>query len=153
MPANISAATAAVLADIEKIKTDGVDEDRLRRAKAAMKIEHLKKMQTSQDVAATMATDYLTTGDAHFSDLYVQRIGAVTAEQVRDAAKKYLVKERLVTTALLPREAVGAGGLPKAEDLLRTQAATSQPSVMAERAGRAGGSDEDGFGEWAGCVA
>jgi len=123
---NISQATEAVLEDIEKIKSNGVDEDRLARAKAAIKIDHLKNMQTSQDVAATMATDYLTTGDAHFSDWYVDRIGAVTADEIKKAAREYLVKDRLVTTALLPREAVGAGGLAKAEDLLR--APTTGPS-------------------------
>jgi zinc protease len=128
--ANIAQATAAVLADIEKIKTDGVDDDRLRRAKAAMKIDHLKNMQTSQDVAATMATDYLSTGDVHFSDRYVERISAVTADQIREVARKYLSRDRLITTALLPREAVGAQGLPKAEDLLRAEPA-SRPSEIA----------------------
>ena len=113
----------AVLADIEKIKTDGVDEDRLRRAKAAMKIDHLKEMQTSQDVAATMATDYLSTGDVHFSDLYVAAdCGGDGGAGEGCGAGNIWIKERLVTTALFPREAVGAGGLPKAEDLLRQQA-------------------------------
>jgi zinc protease len=128
-PDKIAPATAAVMEDIEKIKADGIDEDRLRRAKAAMKIAHLKQMQTSQDVAATMGTDFFTTGDAHFSDEYVDRVGTVTADQVRDAARRYLDKNRLLTTVLLPREAVGAAGLPKAEDLLRSQAAT-QPSEL-----------------------
>ncbi len=54
----VGAATDAVLEDIEKIKADGVDEDRMRRAAAAIKIAHLKQLQTSQDVAATLATDY-----------------------------------------------------------------------------------------------
>jgi zinc protease len=125
----IADATRAVLADIAKIKAEGVSEDRLARAKAAIKIGHLKAMQTSQDVAATLATDYLDTGDAHFSDAYVDRIESVTADQVKEAAQKYLVSGRLITTALLPREAVGAGGLPKAEDLLRHQAVT-RPSEM-----------------------
>ena len=40
-----------------------------------------------------------------------------------------------MTTVLLPREAVGAGGLPKAEDLLR-DGPTTQPSVDSERRGR-----------------
>ena len=150
-PGNISAATEAVLGDIEKIKADGVDDDRMRRAKAAMKIEHLKNMQTSQDVAATMATDYLSTGDVHFSDRYVERIGAVTAEQLKEVARKYLVRERLVTTALLPREAVGAGGLPKAEDLLKGRGCDA---AVGDGGGAGSGrGDEDGFGEWAGCVA
>jgi zinc protease len=126
----IGAATNAVLDDIESIKTNGVDQDRLDRAKAAMRIAHLKQMQTSQDVAATLATDYLTTGDAHFSDQYVQRVAAVTADQVRDAAKKYLDRGRLITTAMLPREGASAD-LPKAEDLLRQEAVT-RPSEIAQ---------------------
>ena len=36
-------AKRAVLEDIEKIKTEGVDEDRMRRAAAAIKIAHLKE--------------------------------------------------------------------------------------------------------------
>ena len=128
--ANVSKATKAVLDDIEKLKAGLVDDDRFLRGKAAMKIAHLKQMQTSQDVAATMATDYLSTGDVHFSDRYVERIQALTREQLHEAALRYLVPGKLITTALLPREAVGDAGLPKAEDLLRSQA-VSRPSVAA----------------------
>jgi zinc protease len=123
----VTTATAAILAEIEKIKSNGVDEDRLARAKSQMRIAHLKGMQTSQDVAATLATDYLSCGDVHFSDQYVQRIEQVTAQQVQDAARKYLDQGKLLTTILLPREAVGAGGLPAAVDLIRAGSAT-QPS-------------------------
>ncbi|MDP9174527.1 MAG: insulinase family protein [Planctomycetota bacterium] len=132
--ANVGAATRAVLADLEKVKTDGVDADRLARAKAQMKINRLKAMQTSQDVAASLAMDYMTTGDAHFSDQYVVRIGEVTAEQVQAAAKKYLNRRRLLTTVLLPRESVGAKGLPKAEDLMRAAAPTTQAAPQSAAA-------------------
>ncbi|MGD0461620.1 MAG: pitrilysin family protein [Tepidisphaeraceae bacterium] len=124
----VAQATQAVLEDIEKIKAEGIDEDRMRRAAAQIKIAHLKELQTSQDVAATMGTDFLGTGDAHFSDEYVKRIGAVTPAQLHEAAREYLDQGRLLTTVMLPREAVGAAGLPKAEDLLRGEATTS-PSV------------------------
>ena len=87
-----------------------------------MRIAHLKQLQASQDVAAMLATDYLTTGDPHFSDRYVERVAAVTAAQIQDVANRYLDRGKLITTALLPREAIGAEGLPKAEDLLRQQA-------------------------------
>jgi zinc protease len=126
----IGSATKAVLDNIESIKTNGVDQDRLDRAKAAIRIAHLKQMQTSQDVAATIATDYLTTGDPHFSERYVERVAVVTADQVRDVARKYLDRGRLITTAMLPREGASAD-LPKAEDLLRQEAVT-RPSEMAQ---------------------
>jgi zinc protease len=133
----VAPATQAVLEDIEKIKADGIDEDRMKRAAAQIKIAHLKDLQTTENVAASMATDYLTTGDVHFSDLYVQRIAEVTPQQVRDAAQEYLDNGRLLTTVLFPREAVGAGGLPKAEDLLRA-APTTGPSVVASSGHAAG---------------
>jgi zinc protease len=131
----VGAATDAVLEDLEKIKADGVDEDRMRRAAAAIKIAHLKQLQTSQDVAASLGLDFMGTGDAHFSDEYVKRIGAVTAQQVKDAAREYLDRGKLLTTVLFPREAVGMGGLPKAEDLMR---AAATATTMAS----AGGSEE-----------
>jgi zinc protease len=128
----IAPATAAVLEQIEKIKSDGVDEDRLQRAKTQMKIAHLKQMQTSQDVAAAMGLDYLSTGDPHFSDRYVERIAGVTAQQVQAAAEKYLDSGKLLTTALVPREDVGSEGLAKAEDLLRGGAATQPAEIVSD---------------------
>ena len=131
-PDKVDAAKAAILAELEKIKTSGVSEDRLARAKSQMRIARLKEMETSQDVAATLGTDFLSTGDAHFSDHYVDRIDEVTARQVQDAALIYLDPDKLLTTILLPREAVGAGGLPKAEDLIRAgESATTEPTASA----------------------
>jgi zinc protease len=122
----IAAAETAVLARIEKIRTEGIEQDRLDRAKAQMKMARLQALQTSQDVAASLATDYMSTGDAHFSDQYVDHIAAVTAEQVKAAANEFLDRGKLITTVLLPAEAVGAAGLPAATDLVRAPA--TQPS-------------------------
>ena len=44
-------------------------------------------------------------------------------------AKKYLDASRLLTTAMLPTEFVGATGLPKAEDILRPVAPTTQEAA------------------------
>jgi zinc protease len=129
-PTKVDAVKAAVLAELEKIKTDGIDEDRLARAKAQLRIAQLQQMESAEDVAAALGTDYLSCGDVHFSERYVQRIEQVTAKQVQDVAIRYLDQNKLLTTILLPREAVGAGGLPKAEDLIRA-GGTTQPSAPA----------------------
>lgn len=123
----IPEATKAVLEQIEKAKTTLIEPDRIARAKTQMRAARLKGMQTSEDIIGSMAIDFLSTGDIHFSDRYVERVEAVTAEQIQAVAKKYLDKSRLLTTALLPAESVGAAGLPKAEDLLRPVAPTTQP--------------------------
>jgi zinc protease len=118
-PDHVQPAVAAALADVAQVRDHGVDENRLARAKVQTKMGRLKSMQTSADVAASLAIDYMTTGDPHFSDRYVERISKVTDEQVQAVARKYLDARNLITTILLPSEAVGAGGLPKAVDLIR----------------------------------
>jgi zinc protease len=121
-PDKIQPAIAAILGDLAVVRDKGVDDDRLARAKTQMKMARLKQLQTSQDVAASLAIDYFSTGDAHFSDRYVDRIQAVTPAQIQAAARKYLDEGKLLTTVLLPSEAVGSGGLPKAVDLIRPAA-------------------------------
>src|SRR5262249_40042483 len=83
---------------------------------------------------SSMATDFMNTGDPHFTDRYLAMIDRVTADQIKDVAQRYFVKTRLLTTALMPAEYVGAAGLPKAEDLLRAAAPTTRESnVTAEK--------------------
>ncbi|MGH7213953.1 MAG: M16 family metallopeptidase [Tepidisphaeraceae bacterium] len=127
-PDNVGKATAAVLAEIEKVKKDGVIPERLERAKTQVRTSRVKSLQTSEQIAASLATDYMSTGDAHFSDRYTERMQQVTADQVRDAARRWLDTTKLLTTAMLPAEYVGAGGLPKAEDLIRPVAPTTAPA-------------------------
>jgi zinc protease len=126
-PDKIAAATDAVLAELDKLKTQPVEPGRLERAKTLVKAARVKKLQTSEDVGEALSTDFLTTGDLHFSDRYVERIAQVTAEQVRAVAKAYFDRSKLLTTVLLPAEFAGSGGLPKAEDVIRAAAPTTQP--------------------------
>jgi zinc protease len=125
----IDDATKAVLEMIEQVKTSPIDPQRLARAKTQVRAGRLKSMQTSEDIIGSMAVDFLSTGDPHFSDRYVDRVAEVTAAQVQAAAQKYLDRSKLLTTALLPSESVGSAGLPKAEDLLRPVAPTTQPKT------------------------
>src|SRR2546429_501680 len=76
-----------------------------------------------------LATSFMYTGDVHFNDLYIDRIEQVTAAQLQDVAKKYLDTQRLLTTALLPSDSAGSADLPKAVDLIRAAAPTTQKST------------------------
>lgn len=130
LPADrIPQATAAVLAEIERIKRDGVSKDRLGRAKTQMRAQRAFSQQTSEAVAESLAQDFLSTGDPHFSDRALDRWAAVTPEQVKQVAVQYLNSNQLLTTALVPEEAAGSEGLPRAVDLLRP----SGPATQAPR--------------------
>ncbi|HVT88294.1 MAG TPA: pitrilysin family protein [Tepidisphaeraceae bacterium] len=128
----IEQAKKVTLDEIEKLKTTLLEPERIERAKTQMRTQRVKSLQTTEQIISSLATDYLSTGDPHFSDRYVERIDKVTAQQLQEVANKYLVQSRLLTTALIPAEA--AGTLPKAEDLLRAAAPTTQAKANAEEA-------------------
>jgi zinc protease len=125
-PDKIEETTQAVIELIEQVKRDGVSAERLERAKTQMKAGRIRSLQTSEDIAASLANDYMGTGDPHFGERYLERMMEVTPEQVQAMARKYLDPSRLVTTALLPAEYVGSAGLPKATDLLRPATPTTK---------------------------
>jgi zinc protease len=129
-PDKVDAATSQTLDVLESLKSKLVTPERIRRAKTQLKVAHVKSEQTVEDISTELADDYMSTGDLHFSDKYVDRIEAVTAEQMELAARKYFHKSRLLTTLMLPSEYTGATGLPKAEDLIRpASAAAAQPTT------------------------
>ena len=131
-PEKVQPATDAVLAVLDEIKKDGVSDEDLERAKTDMRVALVKRLQTTEEIAASLAEDYMTTGDAHFSDLYVKRVEKITADDVKRVANKYLDRSKLLTTAMLPSEYAGAQGLPHAVDLIRPMASvgtsTTQPA-------------------------
>ncbi len=130
-PDKLADATAAAMAQIERIKREGVSEERLRRARVQTRTARAFSQQTAEEIAGSLATDFISTGDAHFSDRYVERMQAVTGEQIRAVANKYLDTGRLLTTAMLPEEAVGSDGLAAAERTLRRAAPTARPGPEA----------------------
>ncbi|MFI5379338.1 MAG: M16 family metallopeptidase [Tepidisphaerales bacterium] len=132
--AKIAEATKAVLAVIERVKKQGVDEDRLRRAKVQMRAAKAMSLQTAENIGETLAQDYLTSGDPHFTQSYLDAIDKVTVEQIKTVAGKYLDSGRLLTTALLPEEAVGKAGLSGAQKLLGGVAgvATTRPAESSQ---------------------
>lgn len=125
----IPEATKATLEILEKIAAEGIGAERLKRAQVQTKTQRAFSKQTSDEVANTLAGDFLSTGDVRFSDRYVERMAQVTDERIKETARMYLVRQKLLTTALLPEEAVGTGGLAKAEQIIR--AAAQGPATRA----------------------
>jgi zinc protease len=130
-PDKVAEATAAVLEILEQVKKDGVPAERLAAAKTQMRAARVKRLQTSEEVAASMGEDFLTTGDPHFSDRYVETIAKTGNDHIKVVANRFFKRDRLLTSCLLPAEYVGAAGLPKAEHLLRGAAPTTRTAVAA----------------------
>jgi zinc protease len=115
----IEQATKAVLEQLEKVKSQMLDESRIARAKTQMRVQHVRRKQTTEDIVANLATDLLGSGDPHFGEHYVERIQKVTPQQLQDVARRYIDQTKLLTTILLPAEAQQAKGVPGASDVVR----------------------------------
>ena len=102
------AAEEAILAELANVVAKGVTAGELARAKRQKVADFVYSQQTVESQAATLATDYLTTGDVEFSRLYADRIQKVTAAQVQAMAEKYFKFDRVVITRMLPAGAEGA---------------------------------------------
>lgn len=98
---------------IAALATDGPDAAELERAKTRLVAEAIY----AQDNQATLARIYgaaLATGStAQDVNIWPELVKAVTAEQVRDAARRWLVPARAVTSQLLQAKPAPAAALPE----------------------------------------
>lgn len=102
-PADADRAEAAVKDELRRVIDEGVAPEELARARRQMTADHVRRRQTAESIAAMLGGDLLTTGDVSFSENYTKRIQAVSAEQVRAAAKKYFRFEDMAVTRLSPQ--------------------------------------------------
>jgi len=101
-PDKADQAGQAIVAELEVLLDKGISAAELDRAKRQKIADYVYSQQTVGSVSATLATDYMTTGDVAFSKNYTQRIQAVTAEQVLAAARKYITLDRMAITRMAP---------------------------------------------------
>ncbi len=96
----VNEAVEAILTEVEAAKDRLVPRDELERAKKGVIANYRFGQQSCEDMAATIGTDLLGTGDPTFSASYTSRIATVTAEDVRRVARQYLSAERLNVVCL-----------------------------------------------------
>jgi zinc protease len=103
-PGQADAAEQAVLDELQRIVDEGIGEEELQRVKRQKVADYVRSQQEAGDIARTLGSDYLMTGDLNFSKRYTENIQNVTAEQVQAVARKYLDPSRMVITRLVPAE-------------------------------------------------
>jgi zinc protease len=135
-PAKLKDATKAILAVIDKVKKEGVDPERLARAKSLMRTSTVYSRQTAETIAESLADGYISAGDPHFLDHYTAAIQKLEPRQLQQVANRYFHDDQLLTTVMLPDEYVGAAGLPKAQEIIaaaKEKAAEAKAAAPVER--------------------
>ncbi len=101
-------AAEGILREVYRLRDELVGPEELAKAKRQKAAELVFGRQTVQQEADSLGRNFIMTGDPLFDTAYVEGIQKVTAEQVRDVARRYLVPQRLNRVVIAP-----PGGAPK----------------------------------------
>ncbi len=101
-PDNTEVCRQAIHEEIERLKTELVSPDELKKVKRQKAAEHVFQQQTIQEQCNSLAYSYISTGDPLFDDQYVAGIQGVTAEQIQAVARKYFLPHRANTVIIDP---------------------------------------------------
>ena len=108
-----AAAVTAVEAMVARVKKKGLLPDELNKVKRQVVADNIYERQTAEGMAWKSAADLAFTGDKDFSGHYIQGVRAVTTEDIRRAAGRYLIPSHLNVVILKPD--VKEGSLKVAE--------------------------------------
>jgi zinc protease len=90
-----------ILAEVEKMKTDLVSEQELQRLKKLNQRDFIDRMRSNESLAGTLATLEIQVGWRYLMN-YLEKLGAVTAEDIRQAANRYIQTENKTSVYVIP---------------------------------------------------
>jgi zinc protease len=93
---------AALRAELARLAREGISADELARARNQLVSHHLFQQDSLFTQASRIGVAEMAGHSARVFDRFAERIRAVTAEQVREVARRYLVDERMTVAVLEP---------------------------------------------------
>jgi zinc protease len=107
----VEATLAALWGEIERVQAGVVEADELEKAKRQIVADSVRSKESMAEMASNLAGSFVDTGDPYFDTYYVERIQAVSREDLRRVARTYLRRD-VTTVAILspPRTAAGVTG-------------------------------------------
>ncbi len=100
-----------ILREVYRLGQEPISEAELAKVKKQTEADLVFSRQRVQEAANSLGRSMLTTGDPLFDETYVDGIRRVTAQQIQQAARRYLVPQRLNRVIIAP-----PGGAPKPPD-------------------------------------
>jgi zinc protease len=104
----VEEAERALNAEVERLRTELISEEELRRAQNQLEAAYLFGQDAVFSRSASLARHELL-GGWRLRETYLPGIRAVTREDVRRVAERHLVAERRTTAILLPVPPAAAG--------------------------------------------
>ncbi|HXK22014.1 MAG TPA: pitrilysin family protein [Myxococcota bacterium] len=96
--------------EIERLKREPPSADELEKAKRQLEVSLVDGLETNHELAERIGRDYITLGRIRPLDERLERIRAVTAEDVQRVARSYLVKDQRSVVQIVPAPPGPAAG-------------------------------------------
>src|SRR5690606_12911901 len=107
-PDDVPGAVDAIWATVEGVRRHGVDEAELERAKSLLEARFLRRLETMEGQANLLA-EWQALGDWRLAGTYLDRLLAVTGDELRRAACRWLAPERANVLVYRPASAPTLG--------------------------------------------
>jgi len=104
----LRAVEAALAAEVEKAKSTVPTDEEMQAAKNQLRAYLIFQNDSVSDQGEQLGY-YNTIASWRYLETLIPRINAVTPEQVREVARKYLVEENLTSARFLPTDGAGGG--------------------------------------------
>jgi zinc protease len=128
---------AALRGAVAEVVEKGVTADELAKAKTMQQVRIINGRQTCTNLANELGEEALFGGDARRVNTLFARLGAVTTNEARAVAKKYLTPQRATTLRVEP-DPTGTAARPQAAEAASARVSADAPAAAAPtRAARA----------------
>ncbi|MDD3238270.1 MAG: pitrilysin family protein [Candidatus Gastranaerophilales bacterium] len=101
-PENADKIKDSTLAEINKIKLKGVDEEELEKAKKIVERDTYYSRESISNIANEIGYTMILTGDSDYYANYLNNMKKVTVQDVQNAAKQYLDTNSMVESVIMP---------------------------------------------------
>jgi zinc protease len=88
--------------EIVKLQTELISDEDLQKVRNKFENRFVSSNSSIQGIASSLASNYMLMGDTNRINTELELIMSITKEEIRDAAKKYLAKNRRVVIDYLP---------------------------------------------------
>ncbi len=105
-PENLQQTEKEIFEEIFRLKKEFVEKTELDKAKKIIISQYVFSNQTVENQSGNMARDFITTGNADFSQYYLKRIKEITEKEIRDVVRKYFYEDRATIAVIKPRKKI-----------------------------------------------
>jgi predicted Zn-dependent peptidase len=89
--------------EIERLKKVPVSDDELIKTKNQLKADYIRGLDSNEGLAGKLSYFETLAGDYHYLTTYLDNLSKVTADDIQQAAQKYLTAENRTVATLIPK--------------------------------------------------